>query len=317
MEKKIILCTLFFVLNAQLLSAQLMSEYVLFWELYQPERSISFADSLTAIKWPENEFAYRIKHEHLNINNQELIFSYVSGCSGLPCMYVNCFKEQNNKWFFSAQAHIMMYDGVISAHYDEKYDVIVFSDESNKEIGTIKMDYLSGNRPVLDSEETNILLSIGSEYFTIDLENNIKFKIDSEVIPFICNSDTSSLIFSEYGNIYKKGQSNNVLIKMCQKISKSLTIGYYNPSSSDNYSKIVCEQRIYRKDNCNKMLKCDIVELYIDSKVIKTIGKGYRPQYSKNDGRYILYQEGKYFYVFDNNANKELLRFHADSAKFF
>mgnify|MGYP007101852716 CR=1 FL=1 len=317
MEKRIILFTLLIVFNAQLISAQLMSEHMIFWELYKPESSKSFADSLSAIDWPKNEFAYRIKHEHLNINNQKLIFSYVSGCSGLPCMFVYCFKENNGKWYFVAQGHIMKFDKSVSAYFNDNNGKIFFIGESHTELGSVGADFLLEGNTLIDSESTNVLLTIGDDRYVIDIDRRIKFKIASDDVSLFAKEvDTVSMFVSKHGSIYNKGNNNTIVI-MSHRLNKKLTVGYYNPSASFDNAKICCEQRINRGENDNKNIECHVVEVYIGSKAMKIIGKGQNPEYCKHTDRYILYHNGKYYHIFDNETNKELLRFQSDSAVFF
>jgi len=287
------------------LTAQTVSEEILFFELFQKDEQISFEDSTIAAKWSK-EYGNNFKHEYLNTEKQNLLFSYVAECSGMPCLGINCFIKNGDRWYLAAYAHTVTDENnTITAHYDENNDKIVF-DVVSKTLGDVNLDFLSNNKVNISDGSPKVLSIIDSVAYIFDICNHIKFKADID-IDSICSSS---------GNSEKNENLSNQLL-YSKELRKNITIGYFCPVWSSDGSKIVCEQRICRGKKFKKTLLCNIVEIDVGTGVIKILGEGHNPRYCPSSDKYILYRYGSWYRIYDTESNKGIVRFHANDAKWF
>lgn len=287
------------------LTAQTVSEEILFFELFQKEEQISFEDSTIAAKWSK-EYGNNFKHEYLNTKKQNLLFSYVAECSGMPCLGINCFIKNGDRWYLAAYAHTVTDENnTITAHYDENNDKIVF-DVASKTLGGVNLDFLSNNKVNISDGSPKVLSIIDSVAYIFDICNHIKFKADID-IDSICLSN---------GNSEKDENLSNRLWHY-KELRKKITIGYFCPVASSDGSKIVWEQRICRGKKFKKTLLCNIVEIDVGTGVIKILGEGHNPRYCPSSDKYILYRYGSWYRIYDTESNKGIVRFHANDAKWF
>ena len=288
------------------LTAQTVSEDILFFELFPKEEQISFEDSTIAAKW-SNEYGHNFKHEYLNTKKHNLLFSYVAECFGVPCLGINCFIKNGDRWYLAAYAHTVTDENnTITAHYDENNDKIVF-DVASKTLGDINFDFLSNNKVNISDGSPKVLSIIDSVAYIFDICNHIKFKADID-IDSICSSS---------GNSENNENLSNQLWHYSKKLKKNISIAYFCPVWSSDGSKIVCEQRICRGKKFKKTLLYNIVEIDVGTRVIKILGEGHNPQYCPSSDKYILYRYGSWYRVYDTESNKGIVRFRTNDAKWF
>jgi len=135
----ILLLSIFSTIN---LFSQKMITKDLEWEYCDSSKIHAFQDTNQIIEWGKKLLPFSNAHlEDIQIKNCHFKILIVIGCSGLPCLQINVFKEDSSLWKFIMYSNARLTEK-LTIVVDNKQEKVIFKTKSGK-IGELSFETLN------------------------------------------------------------------------------------------------------------------------------------------------------------------------------
>ena len=315
MDQTLALIILSLILNIECSFAQPedMGFGNLLFELFDTTENVKFESLESVLQWSEKQLPFSVtQSEYLTIGKNRFLFCYVAGCSGLPCFKILCFREDRGLWHLAAKSYTQVFERNVSVYFDENSDKIIFKNSST-ELGRIKTEYLSCEYHIAPKNHPEIFCNKDGNFYIVDIQDFVMYKYDKTSVSMSQNRITHYLT-NEYGDIVETGKNDTVVFIWHKEISNNnIFVLFSNLSESLSGDKIVCERHICQK---KQLLFTEIVEIDVATKIMSLLSvEGEQPSYCPSEDKYLLYQSGSAWEIFNTETGKTILRLYAEVAE--